>query len=136
MQNTIFSENKIINLTDGEYFFLTENFEFADRSEIQKAVSYIITNKKKNLRRTVRSVINNELDDKERNVIKLYYYAGNDTETISKICCLSRSSIYRILKNGLSVIENRLQYVLEYDKYFDDMSATELIKCVKEKKCS
>lgn len=125
------NENRIKNLGINEYFFLTENLEFADESEIQSAVGFIITNKKKNLQRTVRSVIENELDETEKTVIRLFYYSGLDTLSISKKCSLARSTVYRNLKSGLKKIENPLRYVLEYDGYFSDMSADELVKCVK-----
>lgn len=125
------NENRIKCLGVNEYFFLTENLEFTDESEIQSAMGFIIINKKKNLQKTVRSVIENELDETEKAVIELFYYDGLNTLEISKKCKLARSSVYRNLKSGLAKIENTLKYVLEYDGFSKEMSAAELIKYVK-----
>lgn len=125
------NENKIKYLGINEYFFLTENLEFADESEIQSAMGYIIINKKRSLEKTVRSVIENELDETEKAVIKLFYYSGLNTVEISRMCGLSRSSVYRNLKNGLKKIEKTIKYVLEYDGLSSKMSSEELIKYVK-----
>ncbi len=125
------NENKIKYLGIDEYFFLTENLEFADKSEVQSAMGFIIINKKRCLKKTVRSIIENELDETERAVIKLFYYKGFDTLSISKMCSLSRSSVYRNLKSGMKKIENSIKYVLEYEGFSSKMSSEELIEYVK-----
>lgn len=125
------NENRIKYLGINEYFFLTENLEFTDKAEVQSAMGFIIINKKKSLEKTVRSVIENELDDTEKTVIKLFYYNGFNTLAISEMCSLSRSSVYRNLNSGLKKIENAIKYVLEYDGFYSKMSAEELVKYVK-----
>lgn len=125
------NDNKIKNLGVNEYFFLTENFEFADKSEVQSAMGFIIMNKRNSLEKTVRSIIENELDETERAVIKLFYYNGLDTLSISEMCSLSRSSVYRNLKSGLKKIEHPIKYVLEYDGFSSKMSSEELVKYIK-----
>lgn len=127
----LLNENKIKYLGVNEYFFLTENLEFTDESEVQEAVRFIVVNKMKNLERTVKSVIENELDETEKNVIRLFYYDGFNALDISKICNISRSSVYRNLNSGLGKIENTLKYVLEYEGFSEDLSAGELVKFVK-----
>lgn len=125
------NDRKIKYLGVNEYFFLTENLEFADASEVQSAMGFIIINKRNSLKKTVKSVIENELDDTERAVIKLFYYNGFDTCAISQICRLSRSSVYRNLNSGLEKIENTVKYILEYEGFSSKMSAEELVKYVK-----
>lgn len=125
------NDSKIKALGVNEYFFLTENLEFADESEVQRAMGYIIINKRNSLAKTVRSIIENELDETEKTVIKLFYYRGFDTLSISEMCSLSRSSVYRNLKSGLKKIENVTKYIFEYDGFSSQMSAEELVKCVK-----
>lgn len=125
------NDRKIKYLGVNEYFFLTENLEFADASEVQSAMGFIIINKRNSLKKTVKSVIENELDDTERAVIKLFYYNGFDTRAISQICRLSRSSVYRNLNSGLDKIENTVKYILEYEGFSSKMSAEELVKYVK-----
>lgn len=125
------NENKIKYLGVNEYFFLTENLEFTDESEVQSAVRFIVVNKRKNLEKTVKSVIENELDETEKNVIKLFYYKGFNAIAISKICNISRSSVYRNLNSGLKKIENTMKYVLEYEGFSENLSAGELVKFVK-----
>lgn len=126
------NDNKIKTLGVNEYFFLTENFEFADKSEVQSAMGFIIMNKRNSLEKTVKSIIENELNENEKNVIKLFYYNGLDTLSISEICGLSRSSVYRNLKIGLKKIEKSIKYVLEYDGFSSKMSSEELVKYIKE----
>ena len=109
------NDNKIKTLGVNEYFFLTENFEFADKSEVQSAMGFIIMNKRNSLEKTVKSIIENELNENEKNVIKLFYYNGLDT-----------------LKNGLKKIEKSIKYVLEYDGFSSKMSSEELVKYIKE----
>lgn len=125
------NDNKIRTLGVNEYFFLTENFEFADASEINSAMGFLVINKRSSLEKTVKSIIKNELDETERAVIKLYYYNGLDTLSISEMCNLSRSSVYRNLKSGLRKIENSIKYVLEYDGFSSKMSSEELVKYIK-----
>ncbi len=125
------NDNKIKTLGVNEYFFLTENFEFSDKSEIGSAMGFIIMNKRSSLEKTVKSIIENELDETERAVIKLFYYNGLDTLSISEMCSLSRSSVYRNLKSGLKKIENSIKYVLEYDGFSSKMSSDELVKYIK-----
>lgn len=125
------NDNKIMTLGVNEYFFLTENFEFADASEINSAMGFLVINKRSSLEKTVKSIIKNELDETERAVIKLYYYKGLDTLSISEMCNLSRSSVYRNLKSGLRKIENSIKYVLEYDGFSSKMSSEELAKYIK-----
>lgn len=125
------NDNKIKTLGVNEYFFLTENFEFADKSEVQGAMGFIIMNKRNSLKKTVRSIIENELDETEKAVIKLFYYNGLDTLSISEMCSLSRSSVYRNLKSGLKKIEKLIKYVLEYDGFSSKMSSEELVKYIK-----
>lgn len=125
------NDNKIKTLGVNEYFFLTENFEFADKSEIGSAMGFIIMNKRSSLEKTIKSIIENELDETERAVIKLFYYNGLDTLSISEMCSLSRSSVYRNLKSGLKKIENSIKYVLEYDGFSSKMSSDELVKYIK-----
>ena len=116
------NDNKIKTLGVNEYFFLTENFEFADKSEVQSAMGFIIMNKRNSLEKTVKSIIENELNENEKNVIKLFYYNGLDT----------LSSVYRNLKIGLKKIEKSIKYVLEYDGFSSKMSSEELVKYIKE----
>lgn len=125
------NENKVKYLGVNEYFFLTENLEFTDESEVQSAVRFIVVNKRRNLEKTVKSVIENELDETEKNVIKLFYYKGFNAIAISKICNISRSSVYRNLNSGLKKIENTMKYVLEYEGFSENLSAGELVKFVK-----
>lgn len=125
------NENKIKYLGVNEYFFLTENLEFTNESEVQGAVRFIVVNKRKSLERTVKSVIENELDESEKNVIKLFYYNGFSALAISKICKMARSSVYRNLNSGLRKIENAIKYILEYEGFSAEMSADELVKFVK-----
>lgn len=127
----LLNENKIKYLGVNEYFFLTENLEFTNESEVQGAVSFIVINKKRNLEKIVRSVIENELDETEKSVIKLFYYNGFSKLAISKNCNISRSSVYRNLNSGLRKIKNTLKYVLEYEGFSSEMSADELVKFVK-----
>ena len=125
------NENKIKYLGVNEYFFLTENLEFTNESEVQGAVRFIVVNKRKSLERTVKSVIENELDESEKTVIKLFYYNGFSALAISKICKMARSSVYRNLNSGLRKIENAIKYILEYEGFSAEMSADELVKFVK-----
>lgn len=127
----ISNENKLKNLEIGEYFFLTENLEFTNQSQVKNSVQFIIKNKKTNLVKTVQDIIENELNNIEKTVIKLYFYDGLGTNAISKMCNIARSSVYRNLKSGLYKIENSMKYVLRYDEYCSAYSVDELLKEVK-----
>lgn len=125
------NEKRIQNLEIGEYFFLTENLEFTNQAEIEDGVVFLVTSKRNNLVKTVHDIIENELDNIERAVIKMYFYDCLDTLTISKKCNISRSSVYRNIKNGLLKIETYVKYVLRYDGYCSKLSVDELIREVK-----
>ena len=125
------NEKRLRNLEVGEYFFLTENLEFTNQAEIENGVRFLVSSKRNNLVKTVQDIIENELDNTERAVIKMYFYDCLDTLTISKKCNISRSSVYRNIKNGLVKIETYVKYVLRYDGYCSMLSADELIREVK-----
>ena len=124
-------EKRTTELSADDYIFLNENFEIADKSEIAKGVSYIVFNRKRNITKIVKSVLQNELDALDRNIALDYWGNGLNANQIAQKYNLSQAKIYRTLKSVKTKVETYLKYVLLYDEYVHRYSVSELMSFIK-----
>ncbi len=124
---------RIREISDEDYYFLTENFELVDENSVRNGVSFLVYNKKKRLLDIVRKVMQDELSDEERQLAIDYWGGEYSLGEISKRNNITRSSVYRHLNIIKGKLEKSLKYVLLYDADALPKSTNELISFIKEK---
>ncbi len=128
----LYETEQMYRISTDEYFYLTENFEFVDAKTTKENVRYLMYNKKKKLLDVVKSVIENELTEKERKIAWDYWYYKMSIGDISEKHHISRSTLYRtisVIKNKLDV---SLKYVLIYDNAIKPPSTEEFLSQIKK----
>lgn len=124
-------DEKISELSTGEYFFLTENLESVDPKSVRQAVKYLVFNKRRRLLEIVKEVMKNELSDLERRIALDFWDKNISADDIARENGIGRSSVYRNLGNIRKKLEKSLKYVLLYEQSFLPDSAEELLEFVK-----
>lgn len=126
-------ENKITELTADEYFFLTENLESTDSISAKNGVKYLVINKRKRLAEIVNEVLDNELEETEKNIAVDYWGNEISANKIAEKYHMSRSAVYRSIDSARKKILRSLKYVLLYDKTSLPRSAEELLNYVNKR---
>ncbi|MBR5247150.1 MAG: hypothetical protein IKV25_07265 [Clostridia bacterium] len=98
-----------------DYLFLTEDLEFMDKASVNKGIKYLVYKKKQRMIDTVRSVMNNELTDFERNIAEDYWCNNLLVEEIARKYNLSRSGFYRAVDVIKEKMNTHLKYVVFYN---------------------
>ncbi len=124
---------KIREMSQDEYFYLTENLELVDKNSVQRGVSFLVYNKKKRLLNVIRQVMQNELTKEERQLALDYWSDKYSLGEISKRNNISRSAIYRRIDCIKEKLKTSLKYVLIYDSDALPQSTAELMNFIKEK---
>ncbi len=124
-------DRQIQEISTEEYFFLTENFSFADSNTIKERVGYLVYNKRKKLLDTVKLVMENELSEDERNIAIKYWFEKVPAAVLADKYNVSRARIYRILDIAREKLEVSLKYVLVYNDAIKPPSTKELLLQIK-----
>ena len=123
--------HQITELAVDEYAFLTENFEFANETEIKNGVGYVVFNRKRNILGTVKKVIENELSSLEKELVLDFWGNELTVEELAEKYKISRASVYRYLNNAKKKVEKFIKYVLVYDDSVQQYSASDFLKFIK-----
>ncbi len=99
-----------------DYFFLTENLEPMNNVSVDKGIKYLVYKKKQRMIDTVRSVMNNELTESERNIAEDYWCNNLLVEEIAEKYNLSRSGLYRTV----DVIKEKMNIYLKYVVFYNN----------------
>jgi predicted DNA-binding protein YlxM (UPF0122 family) len=89
-----------------------------DRATTDKGIKYLVYNKKQRMIETVRSVMNNELTEMERNIAEDYWYNNILVDEIALKYKLSRSGLYRTVDVIKQKMNMYLKYVILYSDEF------------------
>lgn len=87
-----------------------------DKATTDKGIKYLVYKKKQRMIDTVRSVMNNELTDFEREIATDYWCENLLVEEITKKHNLSRSTFYRTVK----IIEKKINLYLKYVVFYNN----------------
>lgn len=121
----------ITELSQDEYFYLTENLDCADKNDVKTAVRYLVFNKKRKLTEIVRRAMENELSETERNIALDYWGGGLSAYKIADRYSMAKTTVYRNLENAKNKLRKSLEYVLIYDSEALPQSAEELLEFVR-----
>lgn len=127
----MYFNNQITELAVDEYAFLTENFEFANVTEIKTGVSYIVFNRKRNILNTVKKVVENELSSLEKDLVSDFWGNELSVEELEEKYNISRASVYRYLNSAKKKIEKFIKYVLIYDDSVQQYSISDFLNFIK-----
>lgn len=104
-------KNGTIELSQSEYLFLSNKFEFMSPKESEALPSYIINTKSDNCRRIVKLAIETELNETEQKYISDKFFNLMNVSQISKKYGVSRQSVYRSLQKATDKLYTCLKYV-------------------------
>lgn len=127
---TIEQDTQISELSTDEYFYLTENLEHTDKNSVAKAACFLVFNKKRKLIEIVKTVLENELSEYERDLALSYWADGESATKLAEKYKMGRSTVYRNLDNAKKKLKTSLKYVLIYDKNSLPQSAEELLQFI------
>lgn len=125
-------DEKIKALTVDEYFYLTENLEIADKESIQKGVSFILYSRQQKIVDIVRQVLQNELTDFEREIVREHLCDGVPAAEFQEKYRIPHSTFYRSLNSAKQKLKNSLKYVWIYDSISVPASAEGLLEYVRK----
>ncbi len=126
MQNVQVSEFSV-----EEFDFLTDYVDLSG-GQVKDGTKYLIYNRQKKLIEIVKSVMQNELTEYERNLATAHWYNEVPLRELAKKYDVSHISIYRNLENIRKKLEMALKYVLMYDKILLPQSTEELLEYVRK----
>lgn len=106
--------NKMVEISVEEHEYLTEFVDFKS-GKADVGTRYLVYNRVKKLNSVVKAVMQNELNELERNVATGHWCDQIPADKIARQYKLSRSAVYRILENVRKKIESSMKYVLMYD---------------------
>ncbi len=118
--------NKMFEISVEEHEYLTEFIDFKS-GKANVGTSYLVYNREKKLISIVRAVMQNELNELERNVAIGHWCESIPADKLARHYNLSRSSLYRILENVRKKIEISMKYVLMYDGILLPKSMEEIL---------
>ena len=128
----LYKNGQVECISTEEYFYLTENFEVVDKNSAEKLVRYLVYDKRRKLTDTVRTVMQNELTTKERNMALDYWQNKMSIGDISEKYCISRSSFYRTIDTVRKKLEASLKYVLFYNDILKPPTKEDFLSQIKK----
>lgn len=113
-----FSKN---SFTQADYMLAKEAYQKWEGKKYESVDEYILRKRKIELNNLVNTVIENELSDEDKLIVKLHWYDGLSTTKIAAIIGADRTTIFRRLEKINSIIYEKLKYAIEY-RYGRDYS--------------
>lgn len=125
-------DEKIKELTVDEYFYLTENLEVTDRESVERGVSFILYSRQQKIVDIVRQVLQNELNDFERKIIKENLSDGISATALQEKYRIPKTTFYRCLNGAKQKLKASLKYVWLYDRVTVPDSVEDLLEYVRK----
>ncbi len=93
----------------------TRFFNWKDAS-IENAKEYESRIRKLKLIKVMKSIMENELTENQRDIVRLHYFEHKNGEEIGRMYGINRSTVSRILTKVESIIRENMKYVAEYSE--------------------
>lgn len=100
-----------IMLDENEYIYLSEHFEVMDAEHCEIMPKYIVSEKRKNLEKTIKAAIKNELNPLQQEIITERYFERLSVTEIAENHSMSRTAVYRVLNLSQKKLYDCLKYV-------------------------
>lgn len=102
------------SFTFQDYITTRESYERWERSKAETADEYALRRRKIELYALVNEVINNELNDNERELVRLHWYENISATDIAEIYGVDKTTVYRRLDRITDIIYDKLKYAIQY----------------------
>lgn len=122
--------NQITEISVDEYAFLTENFEFKNKNDVETGVRYILFNRRRNMIDIVKKIFDNELTPTEKKVALEFWRDNLSVDELAERYGISRATVYRNLNNAKKKLEKYIDYVLIYADAVKEYSVSDFLKFV------
>ena len=122
--------NRITEISVDEYAFLTENFEFKNKNDVETGVRYILFNRRRNMIDIVKKIFDNELTPTEKKVALEFWRDNLSVDELAERYGISRATVYRNLNNAKKKLEKYIDYVLIYADAVKEYSVSDFLKFV------
>lgn len=97
-----------------DYEMAQKSFRIWQAEQAKEIDDYLLRQRKSDLNKLIKRVIENELDEKDQTLVKLSWYEGMSKDQIAQMLGVSRSSVFRRLEKITEVIYEKLKYAVEY----------------------
>lgn len=97
---------------------------------------FIVRKRKIELISLVKKVIENELNEKEKEIVRLHWYENKSVTQTAQILCVDKSTVSRRLDKINDIIYDKLKYAIEYRFGNDYAQLARLIVKSKDAMCS
>ncbi len=98
-------------------------FRYWQSTKYETIDEYLLRKRKVELNCLVNRVIESELTEKDKNLVKLHWYEGKNVTETAKVLGLERSAVSRRLDKINEIIYDKLKYAIEY-RYGKDYSSS------------
>lgn len=105
-----------------DYWQMVNTFGDIYQKEKRVVNNYILRQRKAELCALVQKVINNELCEQDRLLVRLHWYKGKTKDEIADLVNLDRSTVFRHFERINETIYEKLKYAIEY-RYGNDFSS-------------
>lgn len=109
------------SFTFQDYITARESYEQWERSKAETADEYALRRRQIELYALVNEVISNELNEKDRELVRLHWYDNISATDIAEMLGVEKSTVYRRLDRITDTIYDKLKYAIQY-RYGSDYS--------------
>ena len=103
-----------VEMNEEEYLYLSENLDVIGANDKNKICSFLSVSRKNMVSKLLRIAIENELDEMQKQIIRLMFYEGlNVTKTAEKLG-VNKSTVTRQSHKAYDKLKNCLKYVVMY----------------------
>ena len=100
----------IIGIDVGEYRLLSEKFEFMTEDDTREIPKYILTTRKKTIKKIFSEAVKSELTDFQGEILRDRYFDNMKINDISAKHGVSRQQVYKTLKTATDKLYSVLKY--------------------------
>lgn len=119
------------SFTKYDYSKAREAFNLWNEQEDSELDDYVLRERKRELFALLKKVIKNELSERDRLLVSLFWYKGKSKAEIADIVGLDRSTVFRRFERINNIIYEKLKYAIEY-RYGDDFASSALLLVKKD----
>ena len=104
-----------------DYWQTVNTFSRIYETDKTRLDALLMRKRKAELCALLQKVIQNELDEKDRLLIRLHWYQGKTADEIASLLQLDRSNVYRRIERITDSLFEKMKYALSY-RYDDDFA--------------
>ncbi|MBO4338668.1 MAG: hypothetical protein K5755_05175 [Clostridiales bacterium] len=103
-----------VPMNEEEYLFLSENLDVIGASDKSTVCSFISVSRKNMVSKLLRLAIDDELDEMQKEIIKLLWYDGLNVTKAAEKLGVNKSTVTRQKQKAYDKLRTSLKYVMLY----------------------